>query len=386
MRILQLHTRYREPGGEDAVVAAEARILRAAGHHVAAHIAENPTGAGATAMALARSPWNRTAAARVRAAVETEHPDVVHVHNTWYALSPAVLSAVRDAGVPVVVTLHNYRLVCANGVLYRDGHPCTDCVGRLPWPGVVHRCYRDSAAASAAVAGGIVAHRTRRTWARDADLVLTLTAYAREQLLQGGLDPERTVVKHNFVADPGPRAVPPSAARSVVYVGRLSPEKGVLALVDAWRSARRSDLELVIIGDGPLRSEVEKRAGSTVRVLGHRPPHDVRKTMLAARAVAVPSLWGEPFGLAAVEAMAAGTPVIATDAGGLGELLPPEYPPLLSAASPSGWVNVLAGFDRTTDLNAWSRALRQRHFDAFSEEQGLAELERAYRHVIARQV
>lgn len=385
MKVLQLHTRYREPGGEDAVVAAEAQVLRAAGHHVVAHVAENPTGGGAAMLALAQSPWNRAAAAQVRAVVDGTQPDVAHVHNTWYALSPAVLPALREAGVPVVLTLHNYRLICPNSVLYRDGHPCGDCIGRLPWPGVVHRCYRDSAIASAAVAVSIVAHRLRHTWTRDVDLVLALTEYAREQLIQGGLDPRRTVVKHNFVTDPGPRALPPSAARSIVYAGRLTHEKGILALLDAWRKANRHDLELVVVGDGPLRPEVEKHTRIGVRVVGRLPPEAVRSMMLGARAVIIPSQWGEPFGLTAAEAMAAGAPVIATDAGGLGELLPPEYPPILSASSPSEWPHVLTGFDNASDLDTWSRAMRQRYLEAFSEEQGLSELERIYQKVIASQ-
>lgn len=382
MRILQLHTRYRDPGGEDAVVAAEARVLRAAGHDVTTHVARNPTGTGATVRTLATAPWNRAAAAQVRRLVDHARPDIVHVHNTWFALSPAVLPALKQAGVPVVMTLHNYRLVCPSSVLYRDGRPCTDCVGRLPWPGVVHRCYRRSAAASAAVAVTTVAHRVRRTWTRDVDLVLTLSAYAREQLLRGGLDPERTEVKHNFVQDPGTRTAPPSAARTVLYVGRLSPEKGAVPLVDAWGRAGRTDLELAIIGDGPQRAAVQRLAGPTVRVLGHRPAAEVRRAMLGARAVVVPSLWAEPFGLTAVEAMAAGAPVIATDAGGLAEILPPTHPALLPANTPSEWTGVLAGFDHNTSVDAWARAMRQRYLEAFSEEQGLAGLERVYARVI----
>lgn len=382
MRILQLHTRYREPGGEDAVVDAEARVLRQAGHHVATHRAVNPTDGRETAAALARSSWNRTAAAQVRALAVRERPDVAHVHNTWYALSPSVLAALRELGIPVVVTLHNYRLVCANGLLYRDGHPCTDCVGRMPWPGVVHRCYRDSAVASSAVAAHIVIHRARRTWTRDVNLIVTLTSHARARLLLGGLDPAATLVKHNFVADPGPRLQPASDATSVVYVGRLTPEKGILELVDAWKRLDRDDLDLVVIGDGPMREEVTRRAGARVEILGHLPPDQVRRRLLAARAAVVPSLSEETFGLTAVEGMAAGLPVIATDAGGLAELLPTHYPPLLSASSPYTWSSTLARFDVDFDLDRWSQAVRNRYVEAFSEERGLAALEHLYAQAI----
>src|SRR5215207_2908686 len=145
MRVLQLHTRYREPGGEDRVLAAEAELLRSAGHEVEQVLAENPESAAATATALLRSPWNGASRRAVERAVAAFRPDVAHVHNTWFALSPSVVAALGAAAVPTVMTVHNYRLMCVNGMFLRNGRPCTDCLGRVPWPGVRHRCYRGSA-------------------------------------------------------------------------------------------------------------------------------------------------------------------------------------------------------------------------------------------------
>ena len=144
LRVLQIHNRYREPGGEDAVAAAEADLLRGCGHAVIEHHVTNPSGGVAAAASLAAAPWNPASAREMRRAIRESAPDVAHLHNTWFTLSPSVLGALSGAGVPVVMTLHNYRLVCANALLFREGRPCRDCVGRSPWPGVRHRCYHDS--------------------------------------------------------------------------------------------------------------------------------------------------------------------------------------------------------------------------------------------------
>ena len=153
MRVLQLHTPYRQPGGEDAVVRAEAEVLRRSGHEVVQYQVQNPPGAAGAIGSLVLSPWNPLQARRVQHLAERIRPDVAHVHNTWYAQSPAVLWALRRSGVPTVMTLHNYRLVCANGQLFRDGAPCEDCVGASPWHGVQHGCYRDSIVLSVPAAG-----------------------------------------------------------------------------------------------------------------------------------------------------------------------------------------------------------------------------------------
>ena len=189
MRVLQLHTPYRQPGGEDAVVRAEAEVLRRSGHEVVQYQVQNPPGAAGAIGSLVLSPWNPLQARRVQHLAERIRPDVAHVHNTWYAQSPAVLWALRRAGVPTVMTLHNYRLVCANGQLFRDGAPCEDCVGASPWHGVQHGCYRDSMVLSVPAAGTIALHDRLRTWCRTVDRFVVLSEFAAERLVRGDSRP-----------------------------------------------------------------------------------------------------------------------------------------------------------------------------------------------------
>lgn len=354
MKVLQLHTRYRERGGEDRVVDAERELLRRAGHEVLLHEEENPSDALRTARDLALATWNPRSVARVRRVVRRCQPDVTHVHNTWFAMSPAVLSAVRAVGVPTVMTLHNYRLTCANGLLFRDGRPCEDCVGSHPGHGVIHRCYRDSAAASAAVAGTIGIHRRRGTWWRDVDLFLTPSAFARGRLIAGGVPAGRIRVKPNFVQDPGARHRRPSESQTVLFVGRLSQEKGVGLLLEAWRRGAPRHLRLMVVGDGPLRNRLENSAPPGVTFLGSLSPDAVSLHMLQARAALVPSLWYETFGLVTVEAMAAGLAVLAADRGATAEVAGE----LDRALVPAG------------DMTAWTAGLQRLASDAFVDEQG----------------
>ncbi len=386
MRVLQVHTPYREPGGEDRVVAAEAALLRAAGHEVVTHVVPNPRGAEA-ALALARSSWNAAAARSVRDLARAAAPDVAHVHNTWYAQSPSVYGALRRAGVPVVATLHNYRLLCVNGLLFREGAPCTDCVGRLPWPGVVHRCYRGSATASAAVAAMVAVHRARGTWSDDIDLWLALTAQARDQLLAGGLPPDRTAVKPNVVPDPGPRGLPPSRSTTVLFVGRLVPEKGVAQLVDAWALRDRGPLRLLVLGDGPLRAELAARRVPGVQVAGPQDPGDVQAAMLSARALAFPSRWAEPCPMVVLEALAAGLPILAADVGGVPELAPAAARVALPApGDAAAWSAALHDLRDPAGLDAAGAAARERWSSAFSPAVGLGALEAAYARARAARV
>jgi glycosyltransferase involved in cell wall biosynthesis len=320
MRIHQLHTRYRQAGGEDRVVAAEADVLRSAGHTVEQLLADNPRSSMAAAGAMLKSPWNPASRQAVERAVARFKPDIAHVHNTWYALSPSVLGGLRASRVPTVMTVHNYRLMCVNGMLLRDGRPCEDCVGRSPLPGIRHRCYRDSAIASTAAAATIAYNRRRNTWAGGVDRYLAPTEFVRGKLVDGGFPADRIQVKPHFVEDPGPRGAPPSQSQIVLHVGRLSADKGSHALLDAWAALGHTDLELVCIGDGPLLDELSGRRVPGVRFVGSVNPVEVRAWMLRARVLIAPSTWYETFGLVVAEAMAAGLPVIVPSGGALAEV------------------------------------------------------------------
>jgi glycosyltransferase involved in cell wall biosynthesis len=382
VKVLQLHTRYREPGGEDVVVASEAELLRAAGHEVVAHHVTNPASSAASAAKLATSAWSPAAARQVKALVERERPDVAHVHNTWYALTPSVVAALDKAGVPVVVSLHNHRMLCVNADLLRDGLPCESCVGKVPWRGIVHRCYRDSAVSSAASALAITANRAAGTWDRHVRLFLCLTEFARGLFVRGGLPADKLVVKPNFVPDPGRRELAPSASRTLLTVGRLEARKGVAPLLDAWaRLGPDHGMELVMIGDGPLRAALEARALPGVRLLGRRSPDEVRRLMRSARALVFPSVLYEGQPMVTLEAFAAGLPVLASDLGGNGELVGTVgkhwvVPPADRAA----WAEALAGLARMPDFEVdEAGAHGRRLYEAqFTPEAAVHALQRAY--------
>jgi glycosyltransferase involved in cell wall biosynthesis len=387
MRVIQLHTRYREAGGEDRVVAAEAALLRSAGHEVEQILADNPVARTAAVTALLKAPRNPASRNAVEGAVARFSPDVAHVHNTWFAMSPSVLDGLRASGVPTVMTVHNYRLMCVNGMLLRDGRPCEDCVGRLPLPGIRHRCYRSSAIASTAAAATIAYNRHRRTWADGVDLYLAPTEFVRGRLIDGGFPAERVKVKPHFVEDPGPRREPPSRSRIVLHVGRLSADKGADTLVDAWSALDQTGLELVCIGDGPLRDELARRRVPGVRLVGAVSPDEVRSWMMRARVLVASSTWYETFGLVVAEAMAAGLPVIVPRGGALAEVaaggaaVEPEDVDTGGSARDRLTAAVLyARNDDVVDIaGACGRARFAAHFTATA---GLAQLEDAYRSVI----
>ena len=380
MRIFQLHNRYRRAGGEDAVVAAEADLLRQAGHQVLTHTAQNPADWPQAAAKFAVAPWNRNAADKVAEAAQHFGPDIAHVHNTWFALTPASISALHRLGVPVVMTLHNYRLICANSYLFRDGGPCEKCVGSHPWHGARHRCYNRSALASVQAARTISSNHRRGTWQHDVDLYFALTRFARDRFVAGGVPANRIGIKPHFVNDPGGRSRPPSASRDVLYVGRLAPEKGVDVLVDA---ANRVDgLDLTVIGDGEERSRLERMAGPRVRFTGHLPAAEVRRAMLQARALAFPSLSYETFGLVLVEAMAAGLPVLASNLGGSPDIVRPGAGELIAPGDVDAWIATLRGLD-DAKADAAGEGARLQWQQRFSPPSALPVIEDGYRWALA---
>ncbi len=379
MKILQIHNEYREPGGEDVSVATEAELLREAGHEVRQFLVRNPADRAATLAALARATHNRAAARRVIEAVDQFGPDVAHVNNTWFSISPAVLEALSDRGVPTVFTLRNYRVACMQGLLFRDGGVCTDCVGGSPLPGVRHRCWRGSAPLSAIAAATISRARRRGSWQR-ADRLLALSESAKRVLIEAGLPPHAIEVVPNAVLDPGPRAGQPSESNRLLFVGRLTPEKGPATLLEAWRRAGpRVPFELVLMGDGPLRAQLERELPAGARLVGWRDTASVRDSMLNARALLFPTECLEPFGRGAAEAFAAGLPVLGSNLGATAEIvaeLGSDW--LVEAGNARAWSEAIEGLSDGRSLDAAGATARRIYERRYSPAVTLAGLERAY--------
>jgi len=324
MKVLSVHNYYQHPGGEDQVFQAEADLLESHGHQVLRYVDDNDRINSVTSVPTSvTAVWSRQTFRRIRALVRAERPDVVHFHNTFPLISPSALHAARVNGTAVVQTLHNYRLLCPMGQFFREGRVCEDCLGRgTAWPGVLHACYRDSVAATAAVAVMLAVHRRLKTWHDKPHVHIALTEFARRKFIEGGFPEDRIVVKPNFVAsDPGPGA---GEGEYALFVGRLSPEKGIDVMLEAWRRLEGS-VPLVIVGGGPLSRRVARAADSSpaLRWLGWRPRDEVHAIQRNARFVVFPSQWYETFGMSIVEAFAAARPVVATDLGAPAELVAP---------------------------------------------------------------
>ena len=380
MRILQIHNVYREVGGEDAVVRSDREILCAAGHDVRLLTSENPEGRLRTATALGLSSWNPLAYAHVSRVAADYHPDIVHVHNLWFELSGAALHGARRGSAPIVMTLHNYRMMCANGMLFRAGQACTDCVGTTALRGLQHRCYRQSFLASAASVASIGLHKAINTWDRSVDHFLALTEFSRSRFIDAGVEPERISVRRNVVSDPGPRPLRPSSSADVVYVGRVSEDKGIRVLLDAWNRARPDGLELVVVGDGPMRTELEGiDPSSSIRYLGPLPNPRARALICGARALVLPSLLFENQPMSLLEAMAAETAIIASDAGGIPETVADGRGGWLTPAGDVNvWADRLVALGDDAAVDSVSANARRLYEERYSPAAGLRSLLAVY--------
>ena len=323
MRVLLLHNRYQIAGGEDVVVQTEKALLEANGHCVTLVETNNDNIVGPLekAKAAANAIYSHSSKQSVRAEVASFSPDLVHVHNFFPLLSPSLYYACREAGVPVVQTLHNYRLLCPDVYFFREGKVCEDCLGKFfPWPSVVHSCYHGSKAGTAVVAMMLSVHRALQTWTKMVDIYIALTDFARQKFIQGGLPAEKIALKPNFVY-PEPSQGEGQGGYAL-FVGRLSPEKGLDTLLTAWEKIGEQ-MPLKIVGDGPLADRVASATQRLMGVewLGRQPKDQVLALMKEAQVLVFPSVWYEGFPVVIVEAYAVGLPVIASSLGSTSSLI-----------------------------------------------------------------
>jgi glycosyltransferase involved in cell wall biosynthesis len=381
VHILLAHNRYQRPGGEDVVFEAEAALLRDRGHQVSCYVEDNSEIGYANRPAVAAGTiWSRRAASRLRRLLHEAKPDLVHFHNTFPLISPAAYVTCRRAGVPVVQTLHNYRLICPGSLLFRDGRPCEDCVARVgaAWPGVLHACYRNSRSQTAVVAAMLAVHRLRQTWTRDVSLYIALTEFARGRFIAGGLPAAKIVVKPNFVApDPG---VVPAEKGYFLFVGRLSPEKGVETLLRAW-SRENIRVPLRIVGSGPLEDQVRAARTPFISYLGQLERAAVFQQMRSAHALVFPSEWYEALPVTLLEAFACGLPVIAADRGAAGEIVRPGQTGLLFPAGNDHELEAQVSWagHNPDAVRSMGLAARQEYEAKYSADSNYDQLLRIYR-------
>jgi glycosyltransferase involved in cell wall biosynthesis len=396
MRILLVHNRYRSgtPSGENRVVDQEGEALAVLGHEVmrfgrSSDEIEQWSVAKKASLPV-RTIWSRETSRELKAVLRENRPDVVHVHNTFPLLSAAVLYACRDAGVPVVTTLHNYRLVCPGGTFFRDGVVCHDCAHGLPVKGVLHGCYRGSPAATAPIALAGSLHR--QAWRSLVSAYIFISASQRD-LLQGlDLTPSRVFVRYNLI----PRLDRPQMARmpTVIYAGRLEETKGLRLLMDGWDSYRRMSgapgLSLVIAGGGSLTDEVSAWASArpSVEMKGTVSSDECAELISRARAVLLPSAWEETFGLVAVEAMAAGVPPVAAGHGSFTELITPGVDgALFDPNNPTSLALAIADVEQNPEqYEFYGEQARKTYEQRFDPQRSVEELLEIYRFAIGHPV
>ena len=389
MKILIVHNKYRTsaPSGEDIAVGNERSMLESRGVDVATIERCNDdlddTSLPARAAMALNTIWSQRSRSELRQVIRKLRPHVVHVHNTFSMLSPSVYGACRSEGVPVVQTLHNFRLFCPSALFLRNGRPCEDCVDRSLLQSVRHRCYRGSFGATATLAAMLSLHRTLGTYSRDIDRYIVLTQFAKSKIAKGGICEHKLVVKPNFV--PAPPAAGSGGGGYVVFVGRLLEGKGTEALVAAWRHV--PDIKLKIVGDGALRQGLEatvRRENLNIEFTGMLNRTQVLEAISNAGLLIVPSEWYEGFPMVVAESFACGTPVLASRIGSLEELVEEgvtggKFVAADSAGIASAVRRTLSDLGKLRRMRVNARA----YFDAhLTEQQNYEELTKIYAGVI----
>jgi glycosyltransferase involved in cell wall biosynthesis len=321
IKVLYAHNYYRQPGGEDTAFSAEVSLFRSHGQEVVEYIKSNQQiGTMRRVNVLVHTLWSWDSFSKMAEVINHERPDVVHFHNTFPLISPSAYYACRNAGIAVIQSLDNPRLLCPSANFYRAGKLCQDCLGKTPpWPSILHGCYHKSSLQTAVVASMLTIHRWIKTWQTKVDFYLVATEFYRQKFIEGGLPAEKIIVKPHFVfPDPGMRPEQPHDGYAL-FIGRLDPEKGELTMLEAWKNLR--EIPLKIRGEGQLEGEVKHfiqayELSNTVKVIGRLSKEELTETIKGAQFLIWPSEgYYETFGYVAVESFSCGVPVITSHIG-----------------------------------------------------------------------
>ncbi|MEQ9619035.1 MAG: glycosyltransferase family 4 protein [Deltaproteobacteria bacterium] len=323
MKVLIVHNYYKQPGGEDNVFAAEAKLLRQCGNDVVEYTDKNKRIDNMNPIYSAASTlWSKNSKRKISELIERTKPDIAHFHNTFLLISPSAYYACKEANVPVIQSLHNPRLLCPAASFYRSGAPCDDCLGKNPpWPGILHACYHNSRVQTAIVASMLTLHRWLKTWEKKVDTYIVFTEFYKRKFIEGGLPGDKIAIKPHFLdPDPGCRAHGPGDY--ALFVGRFDEVKGIYTLLNAWKHTKNIPLKIVGRGDlgGDIKNYLSKNPSIPIEIIGQLGKRKVFEFMKNARFLIWPSEgYYETFGLVAIEAFACGVPVIASRIGTLAE-------------------------------------------------------------------
>lgn len=391
MKIILVHNAYQQGGGEDSVFESEKRLLERKGHEVIPYVRSNDELQNASLVdriAVApRTVWSSKTRREFAAMLDSKRPDIVHVHNTFMVISPSIYSACSQRGVPVVQTLHNFRLLCpASTNFFRDGSICEACLDHTLLPSIQHGCYRNSRGATAVVAAMLAFHRAVDTWGKSVTRFIALTDFAKEKFVTSGFSPDRFVVKPNFAdPDPGERT---GSGDYAAFVGRLHESKGVRVLLDAWKKLPGL-YPLQIVGEGPDRAALEAQAReaqlSGIVFRGRLSRAETIEAVRGARFLIVPSVWYEGFPMCIVESFACGTPVVCSRLGGPSEIVEDQLTGLHFNA---GDAQDLAGkvewaWNHPAQLIKMGHLARKKYETAYTPEQNYNQLMGIYGQALA---
>jgi glycosyltransferase involved in cell wall biosynthesis len=389
VKILMVHNFYQQRAGESAVFEAERRMLLAANHTVVSYTRDSKEidsygGWQRSTLAL-QTIWAHDSHREIRSVIARESPDVAHFTNTFPLISPSAYYACRKDQVPVVQSIHNYRLVCPAATLWRNGAICEECVNHSLLRSVRHACYRQSRSATAVLAAMLSFHRSRGTYVDLVDRYIALTEFARDKLVAGGIPKDRIAVKSNFAEpDPGPRN---ELGHYALFAGRLTDEKGTHVLLDAWKRLD-SNVPLRVAGDGPQREQLERRVTderiANVTFLGALPAEKLMQELRGARVLVFPSRWYEGMPMSIVEAFACGVPTIASRLGGMREMIEDGRTGLLVAPADAADLaaKVSWAFSHDAEIDALGRAARAEYEAHYTAASNCARLIEIYRQAI----
>ena len=384
LRILFLHNRYQQLGGEDVAVALEQELLKQKGHDVDLLFFENHfSGNGwGSIKRLGSFFYNTRSAKQLKSTIDKFKPDIVHVHNFFFTASPSIFYVCQKRRLPVVQTLHNFRLVCANALLMRDNKPCELCLTqKLPIHGFLYKCYRNSAFASAMVTAITGLYKINGLWKNKIDKFITLTSFAQRKFLNSSLslNDSQMVVKPNFTSDYGFGPLP--RQHFYLFVGRISTEKGIDVLVETFS---QSKLPLILLGDGPERMRLEDKLKNqtNIQFLGSKSKEEVIGFMKKAKALVFPSLWYEGMPYTIIESFSTGTPVIASYLGSMKELVVDGYNGFhFETGNTESLLQVLLRFENEGNGALYTNA-RNTYLEKYTPDEHYSKIIKIYEEVI----